>query len=452
MRHPARKVSLAAALILILLAISVWSLNDKEPIHILGESPTPVPPSREVTPLRKAAARPWVANGIGTGATGASMGDTRSKVPELIEESESESNSKTEADPGCDIEANILLDGEAAATVAVTLIAHPLRELGWRMVRTASVTSREGVRFARVDPGTYRLLATSRGYAMAPIGPFSCSDGLDVRLSLVLRRAAGCVRGRVVDDSDQPVAASWVEARKEVGPVTMKDLRETTPTEVLSGGSFVLCLPNEPENYGVVAGAWGYQPTFKRVPKDWATAEMILGLSPQTSVSGVLVGPDGPAADATVALATSRDSTTVTWDVQTDTHGHFSVPATQGPAQLGSWHSGMWAYLEIPPRRESEDLDGVVLNLKHGRTLTGNVHLSNGDAVLMPFLLFAVADMPIGGSVQGGADGSFEIPGLPPGRQIVVYPANDRRPMSESAVDVGPDQTDVDVLLVPEDS
>ena len=112
----------------------------------------------------------------------------------------------------------------------------------------------------------------------------------------------------------------------------------------------------------------------------------------------------------------------------------------------------MWGHVSVPARKETEDRYDVVVELKPGRTIKGLIHLEDKKPVPMGEVLFHCPATSISDTVQADMNGIFEIGGLPPAETVTISPWNDKRPFGERGdKKVGPEQSYVEILLMPEE-
>lgn len=282
-------------------------------------------------------------------------------------------------------------------------------------------------------------LATKNGVAG------SVAEGAVVNdVTLVLEPAVE-VRGRVVDESGQPVSKVWVKASRQIAVMMPQELQRTTALKVVpltdTDGRFTLA-PLAARSWQVSVQAQGFAPWGKSVTPDGS--ELLIQLTSGLGLSGVVLGADGaPVADADVVLngasSTKRGERGGSTAAQTTAEGQFTfgglVPTET--AVLGVSAAGhavvvvepvivsddATAPLEI--RLEAERIIGGRVVDEHDQPLSGAAVEVHGDRSIATGEYFGVPwedwFWPRVSSTVSDADGRFHLARLYDGQfELIV--------------------------------
>jgi hypothetical protein len=122
-----------------------------------------------------------------------------------------------------------------------------------------------------------------------------------------------------------------------------------------------------------------------------------------------------------------------------------------GRAEISAVGRGMWAHADVPAHSEAEDVSGLVLTMKPGRTVSGYARTQLGDPVALAGVCFAITELSWSACVQTDLHGGFIFEGVPPGYSGSAWCVRDQRAMrlkqtvvsaaeSEFTLTVNPDE------------
>jgi len=263
-------------------------------------------------------------------------------------------------------------------------------------------------------------------------------------LELVLRPGLA-LRGRVVDERDQPVTRFTVRAdsRRDNAMVRRSDWELNQKVES-DDGSFALDGVREGD-WALTVNAKGFAtPLEQRVKAPQSDADaLVVRLSRFARVRGVVVDSAGkPVAGATLEVDSESSGQRMVFQRgeqdASDDEGRFELDdVTPGASKLIAKHAqhapSMPLELRLTP---GEELADVRLVLPVGGRITGRIHPSH----LQPDVVWAVSLGASRGSWQNletQADGSFVAERLTPGKySLTAYtrPKNERLSQDETLV------------------
>jgi uncharacterized GH25 family protein len=258
-------------------------------------------------------------------------------------------------------------------------------------------------------------------------------------LELVLRPGLA-LRGRVVDERDQPVTRFTVRAdsRRDNGMVWRSDWELTQKFES-EDGSFALEGVREGD-WVLTVNAKGFAtPDEQRVKAPQSDAEaLVVRLSRFARVRGVVVDSAGkPVAGATLEVQSESSGQRVVFQRgeqdATDDEGRFELDdVTPGASKLTAKHAQHAPSLPFELRlTPGEELADVRLVLPIGGSVVGRIHQSH----LAPDVVWAVslhASGRMSQNLETQADGSFVVERLTPGGYTLTAYTRPKTPRNAS--------------------
>jgi protocatechuate 3,4-dioxygenase beta subunit len=307
------------------------------------------------------------------------------------------------------------------------------------------------------------LEAAKPGYVTAKRHGVTLKAGESIKdIALVVKRGLEA-RGRVVDSAGQPIAGAEIRlSRAERGGARfMFQLggmnREKPDSTSGADGSFRVA-GLEPGEYALAVSRDGYAP--KRVPaasvaekdpNDWPPIVLAAGVP----IAGVVRSSKGdPIVGAEVlafAEGTSRNA-------RSDPEGRFRLDGFGGdrPVMINVRADGYGAL----QRRVTPSPEEIVLVLKTSGTIRGRVE---DAATNRPVIDFTASYTESQGGFGGGmrimisqgeseksfqsADGSFELPNVPPGKWNVRATSPGYRPAEVSGIEIAEGETKEGVVV-----
>jgi RNA polymerase sigma factor (sigma-70 family) len=288
-----------------------------------------------------------------------------------------------------------------------------------------AASSREGTfRFHAVPPGIYLVTASARGWSPSErsnvvVGADEATPGIELRLG----RAGIRFAGRVLDAGGGTIAGATLRALA-LGPGGRPESARTFLGETEADGSFDMLLLRG--SYRVVADADGYVLEIFRLMLDVPRTHDFR-LAPGAHVSGRVVDPTGasvPRADVTLepeAMIMQPSRLAAVRTVRAGDDGGFAfagiAPGTYGvSARAGSSIGRAARRIVVTAANPATD---IVIEVSRGARISGTVADHAGRPI-------SGARVRAGTSPAALAkrDGSFEIEGLNPGRQIVSAEAS----------------------------
>lgn len=240
------------------------------------------------------------------------------------------------------------------------------------------------------------------------------------------------LRGRVVDDTGAPVNSYRVQATPRI---------EEGGRSRFEGSQDVSCgarsETGEFELDGLTEGTWRVRisgsgivdsPSIEvTIPAD---APLFVRVERAARLAGVVKDPTGkPVAEAEIEYTVTSGSSTSRGSLpgRTDREGRFEVDdAPVGAVTLHAEAPG-WAMsegLELAVR-PAEELDGLVLVLRRGARLTGEVHPSAAPVSHREIDVW-VSEASFRDSTHSDEEGRFQLEGLPPGEaRVRLFPPPD---------------------------
>jgi hypothetical protein len=344
-------------------------------------------------------------------------------------------------------------DGKPIAAAQIAL----LPEVGLaggdpRLRPAARVSSGSDGRFriAGVIPGEYGLTASAAGYSGAHRSGLAVLPGGQLE-GIELQLEAGGIQlsGTVSDAGGGTIAGAEVRAAaaSRGGSGTRIFL-----TAADAGGRYRLTLPKE--SHLVVADADGYAPESRLLDTSLSsTADF--ALRPAARLAGKVVGKqDGaPVPGAVVLLDNPQVWWRPTQDATTDARGAFEFRDLEGGVFRLSAQKG--AQVASPREVELSEADRateVTIELETGRAITGRA-LAEGKPVSGARIRLRQGMISVPGRVraESGADGSYRVDGVLPGRYQVVGEAKGHAPAAlDVSVTADRDREGADLLLAPE--
>jgi hypothetical protein len=259
-----------------------------------------------------------------------------------------------------------------------------------------------------VDAGTYEIQIV--GFVSATSQLVVGDDGLN-NVELVVTEA-GTISGRVVNSAGAPLPGLLVTA---IGDDNISHLAETA-----ADGTYVIdSLPAG--NYEVDAGGDTLsESTISNVAvsSGGRTGNVNLLLQDTATISGTVLGPDGPISGATVSAATDDgigSSTT------TDDSGHYTVTGLSTGIYVLTASAPDLATSEISSLNlaAGTSLNGQNFSLAVGGTVTGQILIAGTATSISDVVLMLTGSA---GTFSGvtDANGQFSVTGLPAGNYDLV--------------------------------
>lgn len=271
------------------------------------------------------------------------------------------------------------------------------------------------------EPGAkFRVVAGAPGLARARTEELIATQG-DLDGGTVRLRAAGSVAGRVTDATGQPIDDVVLRCAADGDEATTTSGADGTfRFELLPPGGAKLfarhprCLP------------WRQDVTVA----EGAPVTIDVQLTVGATASGVVVAPDGqPVAGATVVVTPERSrgpsSGPILPDpvrVRTDAEGRFVAEGlVHGPSRAVASADG---FLSSERTALTAPVAGLRLALAASHTVSGSVRVRGGGpaaGVTVALDPEQRSETSLVGGLRGvtGADGSFEIAGVPGGRYVL---------------------------------
>jgi 5-hydroxyisourate hydrolase-like protein (transthyretin family) len=354
-----------------------------------------------------------------------------------------------EAKRTCTIEVTVRVQGEAREGIRVELVRDGNRGRYPAKLMT-SATKQDGVAsFEGVTPGGWKALAVLEGYTQAKARLLVCG-GKDelMKDSADLRRAAVLVFGQITDRGGTPLADSYLEAGKAGLP---SDYREILLASVDAEGRYRIWLPDDTQNYRILAGSVGHEMAVKGIPPHESRVELNFKLLRYSVINGTVIGPDGPVPKADLIIQNKPGkSTVITKNGQADDHGRFALEVGPSQVKVAAHKGDLWGAISLPAPAEGKDVYGIVIRMKSGRKLTGTVRLQSGAPAAQVTVAVFEKESAVHTHATTDDRGRFEIDGLPPDRILRLFPLNDKRRPPFLMQEVAPDEDHVEVLFVPE--
>lgn len=297
---------------------------------------------------------------------------------------------------------------------------------------TASTDERGRFETPAVELGTYNLMVVARGYASFQVPGIRVTEGEGpCDLGAVLLEPGKDLSGRVVDHLGRGLRGVKITAKQRgVSRVAGIPLPEV---ETDHRGIFVLPDLIPQSRFDLWLEHPGFAPleVTSAAPGDKVNVD----LEPVSSISGHILGPDGPIAGAEIEAETSsptapyRASTTST--ASSGSEGELELSnLTPGVVSLRVSAAGFQPReieVTLPSRSPLDDLEIV---LEEGTALGGRVSSRQGPVARAEIALQGAADILVRG--QSDEEGRFEITGAPLGELEILVRHRDhptlRRP------------------------
>ncbi|MFH1808251.1 MAG: carboxypeptidase-like regulatory domain-containing protein [Pseudomonadota bacterium] len=277
-------------------------------------------------------------------------------------------------------------------------------------VREQTVRFNDIFRFETVEQGLYVLFAQAPGLVSARYQELLSCEGegeqFDVRL--VLKPQRGRLIGEVTDTEGVPLA----EVR--VRYFTTTPVWHGPPVLVDERGRFTIGFADEKVPYLLFTRAPGYMESTHDLVSPAGEQHLFIRLERESLVHGVVVGPDGPLADVTVATAAPRTGKLPEFGHTTsEANGRFVVPAMPQGGWLVARHQGLFGRLRLEPFEPGHDLHQVTLRLAAGRVVHGVV-VDEERRPLPDTLCYSWIDEAfVKTEVRSDAQGRFDAVALP---------------------------------------
>jgi len=304
--------------------------------------------------------------------------------------------------------------------------------------------------FTVVGLGKGPFTVQARHVAADELGSSATIDGvkpgtLDLRLVLL---PSSAISGRVVDDTGAAVEKCSVEiARKSNNPWIPGEGQRTVAVDDANGAFHIEAV--DPGAHTLTArDASGFKsaPMDIVLPREEGAGEVLLTLPRPASVSGRVLLPDGsPAAGAKVKqqmdLASMQSGGRLDFENEATSADDGSFTLTSLPmgavkllASKDDYAPSESAALTLSPAQTISD---VVLTLRIGGTVTGEVYAKDGKPQASARMLAQMPDMRYGQSWSSSdAEGKFEFLHLPPGQwQIMALPSGQGEQQSSASSD-----------------
>ncbi len=268
-------------------------------------------------------------------------------------------------------------------------------------------------------------------------------DGAEPVVDIVLR--SGTIRGRVVGDSDEPVAGAIVSARPDGGDPSSGPLGIRGAT--LPDGSFALEAV-DPGRYRVSASAAGYRtgevgPVEVREGEEAPSVE--IRLETGREIRGRVLDPRGGAVSGASVIAAPAGSLVRTAiPASTDVNGAFVLTApSDGPIDVVAVARG------YAPAKVSgvvpDDSAEIVLRMSSGGRIrlrvvgAGGAPISGARATVAASPPYPGSDLAMwmSGTLVTGPDGTALATGLAPGSYAVTVEAGGKRATGAATVAEG---------------
>lgn len=249
-------------------------------------------------------------------------------------------------------------------------------------------------------------------------------------LALVLA-APTILRGHVVDKAQQPIKTGHVKATT-VGSGMLKNFgqEQAEATVNKENGEFVITLTRNGA-WSLVVSAEGYadsEPIEVTLPRKAGESALVVTLEKSGIVMGLVLDPQGVRVPgATVEISTGDPdwmrvlSNAMSPTAKSDTAGKFTLDGVK-PGHLAlvasskDWARSLDVPLDLAP---GETRDGVVLTLREGGRLTGEVYENGkpGASMLVQVTLLKTYSQR---AAFSDAAGRFDVPHLEAGSYQVV--------------------------------
>ncbi|MBN2497356.1 MAG: carboxypeptidase regulatory-like domain-containing protein [Deltaproteobacteria bacterium] len=348
----------------------------------------------------------------------------------------------------CSLEGRVRLEGEPLADVPVRVFS---TSGGGKGPVGGQVQTDTGGRFA-IEPlpgGSYWISVILEGAFSRGVWVACQNDGERLSADVDLARAGIHVTGMLTDREGTPLALSSVTVRRR-DMANIRSFRESLAVPVGADGRFELWLPDA--GFDVVGDAVGHHGLVLPVPEGREEVELVFQLDRVSLLRGLVIGPTGPQSGVSVHASSQNDNGSSTIHrTTTGPDGRFTLECGPTEAIVTAWDGERWASRRVQPRQEGTDAPEIVLELQPGRSLSGRVHLADGSPVPMAEVACYSLPSGTGGGVQADIQGRFEISGLRPAEQVLVFCSADRRPWDERAMTIEADLAYVEILFVPMD-
>ncbi len=280
---------------------------------------------------------------------------------------------------------------------------------------TASTDERGRFEVPDIDLGTYNLIVVARGYASfrVPGLPVTGGEG-PCDLGTVLLEPGKDLTGRVVNHLGRGLGGAEITARQRgIGRDSGIPLPEV---ETDPSGMFVLpdLSPQSRLDLRIEHSGFAALEVASVAPGDKVNME----LEPVSSISGRIVGPDGPINGAEIEAQTSSP---------TAPHLAFNPSTTgsdsEGAFDLSNLTPGIVSVRVTAPGYQPRELEvtlpsrsplsGLEIVLEVGEVLAGRVGSRQGPVARAQIAVHSA----VGIAMRGHSDeeGRFEISGVPPG-------------------------------------
>lgn len=379
--------------------------------------------------------------------------------------------------PTASISGRVTLDGKPVAGAKVAVI--PGESFLEKTLGKATTDAAGRFRIGNLPDGAFRLLAGAGaavteeasetwGGKSVTLGPGEALDELEIRL-----RAGGVITGRVTDQEKHPVAGETVLLLKigkntktgedaiadfssfffNIGNKFQTDDRGVYRVYGLPPGRYIVGVGDVTASGQVhynLGGQESVPTSFHPKGKDWKQAtvielaagaveenrDIIVGEKEELfTISGRLVDDETGAPVARMGVGVNTkvgQGTASTINAMSDSRGEFRITQVK-PGEYRvvtqSWDKEINVYADpVPVTVRGEDVKDVVVRMKRGVTVSGQVEVTGARPETIPFAEYylnirtkvASGEIPGGRSARLEANGSFTVRGLRPGTYSLV--------------------------------
>lgn len=297
-----------------------------------------------------------------------------------------------------------------------------------------------------VPPGTVTVIAEVPGYPPAVSEPMTLPEGTE-RTGVRLRIEPGLtIDGIVVGEEDEPVAGAEISVRDQSGRGSFgPGGGQATVAQTGADGKFAV-RGLAKGRYYVSAAKEGLTPATETNVEPATSTNLRLVLAPGKDVAGRVVdGQSAPIAGIRVSLAPmSGQRAPRSLQATTGPDGTFRIPGVPvGKWKVTAGPSGTSDLNYTTETKEGIDAgdESVLIRLDEGYPIAGRVADDQGrPAVGLRVTVFPTEQRPgaTAKNTQTGADGTFALPGLPPGDyRLSLQGRGEYAPLQLSSVPAG---------------